>query len=66
MERLSNSNMISIFLIKKTNYKKIECEHICKHCGKGYKQRSGLWRHNKSCIGEDLPEKKTEKKIKKL
>jgi len=51
--------------LKKKNYKKIEYEHICEHCGKGYKQRSGLWRHNKSCIGEDLPEKKTEKKIKK-
>ncbi len=24
-------------------------ENICEHCGKKYKQRSGLWRHNKSC-----------------
>ena len=24
-------------------------EYICEHCGKAYKQRSGLWRHKKRC-----------------
>lgn len=24
-------------------------EHVCERCGKGYKQRSGLWRHKKRC-----------------
>ena len=28
----------------KTNF-----EFICEHCGKEYKQRSGLWRHKKTC-----------------
>ena len=28
---------------------KIGDEFICEHCGKGYKQRSGLWRHLKTC-----------------
>ena len=23
--------------------------HICEHCGREYKQRSGLWRHKKKC-----------------
>jgi len=29
----------------------IEVKSICEHCGKAYKQRSGLWRHQKKCIG---------------
>ncbi len=29
-------------------------QFICEHCGKGYKQRSGLWRHKKTCgVSED-------------
>jgi hypothetical protein len=26
---------------------------VCEHCGKGYKQRSGLWRHKKKCHAEE-------------
>ena len=35
--------------LKKTKTKRPSVEYICDHCGKGYKQRSGLWRHKKSC-----------------
>tara|TARA_Y100001958_G_scaffold154244_2_gene142899 strand:- start:1158 stop:2117 length:960 start_codon:yes stop_codon:yes gene_type:complete len=45
--------------IKKT--KRVEYEHICDLCGKGYKQRSGLWRHKKNCCEI---EKKYKPKIK--
>jgi len=33
----------------KTTHKSQEGRHYCDHCGKGYKQRSGLWRHGKTC-----------------
>lgn len=41
--------------LKKTKTKRQSFEYICDHCGKGYKQRSGLWRHKKSChdVGHD-------------
>tara|TARA_Y100000389_G_scaffold204526_2_gene257718 strand:- start:12150 stop:12989 length:840 start_codon:yes stop_codon:yes gene_type:complete len=30
-------------------------EHTCNFCGKSYKQRSGLWRHKKSCgVNKDI------------
>lgn len=37
----------------KTLVKKTSVEYFCEHCGKGYKQRSGLWRHKKTCIGAE-------------
>jgi hypothetical protein len=53
--------------LKKKNYKKTEEEYICDHCGKGYKQRSGLWRHNKTCgSGISTEEKTVIKKSEKM
>lgn len=36
--------------------------NICEHCGKKYKQRSGLWRHKKTCKKKPTTEIVVEKK----
>lgn len=42
-------------------------QFICEHCGKGYKQRSGLWRHKKTCgVSEDNYKKRDNTVIKNL
>ena len=38
-----------------------QCEFICELCGKEYNQRSGLWRHKKTC-GESINKNKIKKK----
>ena len=40
-------------------------ENICDHCGKGYKQRSGLWRHKKNCYRKAATSSVREAKTKK-
>lgn len=53
--------------LKKTKTKRPVEEYICEHCGKGYKQRSGLWRHKKTCYSEsEAEEKKTTNNSKKI
>lgn len=27
-------------------------QYMCEHCGKTYRQRAGLWKHKKTCIGD--------------
>ena len=39
----------NIFYIKKTS-------HVCKVCNKEYLDRSGLWRHRKTCVGKNMNE----------
>lgn len=34
----------------KPSKEKIEKKYVCQDCGKSYKQRSGLWRHKKTCV----------------
>ena len=42
-------NVSQCFSIEKTQKNPYEC-----HCGKTYKDNSGLWRHKKKCIFEAL------------
>jgi hypothetical protein len=46
--------------IKMSNFNKMEpkssSEYTCSNCDKVYKDRSGLWKHNKTCIEENNPE----------
>jgi hypothetical protein len=42
-------NVSQCFSIEKTQKNPYEC-----HCGKTYKDNSGLWRHKKKCIFETL------------
>lgn len=44
----------------KLEEEKSEQLYFCDYCGKGYKQRSGLWRHKKTC--QQKPNKATSKK----
>jgi hypothetical protein len=41
-----------------TNLSQKSPNFICEHCGKEYKERSGLWKHNKNC--NNVEEKHTE------
>jgi hypothetical protein len=34
-------------------------KHICSHCGKEYKEKSGLWRHKKKCSPEQQSSQNT-------
>ncbi len=42
--------------IKMSNFNQIELksssEYVCSNCDKVYKDRSGLWKHNKTCLVE--------------
>ena len=46
--------------LKMSNFNQMEpkssSEYICSNCDKVYKDRSGLWKHHKTCIEEKNPE----------
>ena len=46
------------------NIQNVSTEFICNKCNKKYKSRSGLWRHSKDCIKQDLENDNNE--LKKL
>jgi transcriptional regulator with PAS, ATPase and Fis domain len=56
-------NVSQCFSIEKTQKNPYEC-----HCGKTYKDNSGLWRHKKKCIFEDneIEEKSQSNEIQEL
>ena len=47
------------------NLPKICSDVICEICGKKYKDKSGLWRHNKKCFKKEEKEEKEDEKGKK-
>ena len=45
-----------------TDFNKKSSEFVC-HCGKEYKERTGLWRHKKVCKKEIIEKEKTVKQV---
>lgn len=50
----------------KPSKEKIEKKYVCQDCGKSYKQRSGLWRHKKTCIQTNMQLSNENNDLKKM
>jgi hypothetical protein len=50
-QKATNSNKIAT---QKEQKEQKETEHICENCNREYKDRTGLWRHKKKCVSNEV------------
>jgi hypothetical protein len=49
-------------VIEEATPKNSNIKYICNHCAKEYKDRSGLWKHNKVCIKDGMQQNNIDEK----